>query len=601
MSVTPDQIAQGIIATLDTTCRGLSCELGTPERKIIDAVSQAISTAYISNYLTGSLLDIETKTGLELDQFVGIFGFGRLQGKASRGVVTIELATPLNQNYVIAKGTQFYTKNGMSISSQPLYFGSTQEVVLTAGTYSADVPVQCTTVGIAGNIPPDSITFMGSMMGSSSCSNLLSMTGGVDVETDEELRHRFENTFLRNVTGTADWYKALCIQNSSVSRVAVFGPVSTYRTQIAATGTESADGTVELSVNRSPLREGTDISYVWPGMESVFIDLGMPTETFYSKSFDYELTSGATIPPQFTRKYTGNIDVGAIVDVEFEYTSSASRNDPVNGITNKVDIYVDGSSPFTVTEVTSVSSIELDDDTESPYYHGNFERVDSFGDPTTGNRFTRLNSCPITKFPSTITIGSSVYTMGQQYWLIRDKTKKRGSPYEVSGVEWAAAAGGGGGTSGPDNLAEVIISYVYNQTPEVLTAVMSAAKQICTDVMVHQADYRYIMPCFNIQYSHGYEISTVNTAINNRLKIFFQSLGFGSWIDTAKMCLAVQQVMGVSSVSLTSYDDDHTDYGVQVYESSGDVLFVQETSNFKLEDGQVAQFLTSKIRRVATP
>ena len=66
MSTTPDQIASSILATLATTCPGLSCELGTPERKIVDAVSQAISAAYISNYLTGSLLDIETKTGLAM-------------------------------------------------------------------------------------------------------------------------------------------------------------------------------------------------------------------------------------------------------------------------------------------------------------------------------------------------------------------------------------------------------------------------------------------------------------------------------------------------------------------------------------------------------
>jgi uncharacterized phage protein gp47/JayE len=594
VSVTPDQIAQGIIATLDTTCRGLSCELGTPERKIIDAVSQAISAAYISNYLTGSLLDIETKSGLELDQFVGIFGFGRLQGKPAKGIVTIELTTPLNQNYPIQKGTQFYTKNGLSASSNPLYFGSTQEVVLTAGTYSVDVPVQSTSVGVAGNIPPDSITFMGTMMGSSSCTNLLSMTGGVDVETDEELRHRFENTLLRNVSGTADWYKALCLQNNSVSRVATYGPVSTYRTQIATTGTSNSDGSVYLNVVRSPRSgAGTDVSYVWPGMESVFINLGMADETFYSRTFDYELSSGSTVPPQFLRKYTGGITAGDIVDVEFEYTSSASRNDPVNGITNKVDIYVDGSSPFTVTEATSVSATQLNTTSTSPYYINNFERVDRPGDPTDGNRFTRLNSCPITKFPSSITIGSSVYTMGQDYWLIRDKTKKRGSPYEVSGIEWKA----GGPTSG----TKVIITYVYNQTPEVLTAVMSSAKQICTDVMVHQADYRYIRPCFSIKYSHGYDISTVNTAINSRMKIFFQALDFGSWIDASKMCLAVQQVMGVSSVSLTTQAQDGANYGIQVYESSADTSYVQEAGTFKLQDGQVAQFLTSQIRREATP
>lgn len=546
----------------------------------------------------------------------GIFGFGRLQGKAAEGVISIELSTPLNQNFTIQKGTQFYTKNGMSLSSQPLYFASTQEVILTAGTYSIDVPVKCTSVGVAGNVPPDSVNYMGSLMGSSSCTNLQAMNGGVDVETDEELRHRFENTLLRNVSGTPDWYKALCLQNNTVSRAAVYGPISTYRTQIVAPGTAESNGDVSLSVMRSPREDaGTDVAYVWPGMESVFINLGQSTETFYSPTFDYEMTSGTTIPPSFRRLYTGNIEVDSIVDVEFEYTSEASRNDPVNGITNKVDIYVDGTSPFTVAEATSVSDTTIKgssdnqspyytatvglQDTLSPYYSGNFERVGSPGIAQPGNRFTRLNSCPIISFPDSITIGSSVFQKGSQYWLLKDKSKKRGSPFELSGIEWAATSGEG--VSGPDTGSEAILNYVYNQTPEVLTAVMKAAKQICTDVMVHQADYRYIMPCFNIQYTHGYDVGTVNNAITNRLQIYFQSLGFGAWIDISKLCLAVQQVLGVYSVSLTTDSQDGVNYGIRVYANSNDTGFVQEETSFKLEDRQVAQFLSFKVRREATP
>jgi uncharacterized phage protein gp47/JayE len=617
VSVTPDQISQGIMATLKTTT-GLSCELGTPERKIIDAVSQAISAAYISNYLTGSLLDIETKTGLELDQFVGTFGFGRLQGKPAEGVVTIEVTTPLNQNYNIQKGTQFFTKNGM-VSSSNLYFAANQDIVLTAGTYSVDIPVKCTTVGVSGNVPPDSITFMGTMLGSSSCTNLQAMSGGVDVETDSELRHRFENTLLRNVAGTEDWYKALCLQNNTVSRSMIYGPVSMYRTQIAAPGTSGADGTANLNIVRSSrVGAGTDVSYVWPGMESVFINLGQANEVFYNKDFDYQLTSGATTPA-FKRIAAGNITAGDIVDVEFQYTSAASRNDPVNGITNKVDIFVDGSSPFTVTEATSVSSSVITgssseaspyytatvglQDTQSAYYSGNFERVGASGVAQPGNKFTRLNSCPIISFPQSITVGSSVFTRNQHYWLLKDTTKKRGSLYEVSGIEWATTANNG--VAGPDVGTEIILSYVYNQTPEVLTAVMSTAKQICTDVMVHQADYRYIMPCLNIQYTHGYDVATTNSAINSRLQIFFQALNFGNWVDISKMCLAVQQVLGVSSVSLTREADSGVGssghFGVRVYRNSNDTTFLQETGNFKLEDRQVAQFLSAKIRREATP
>jgi len=85
MSRTPEDISARIRATLATTEPGLSCERGTPERKIIDACSEAISEGYVDMYLVGSLLDIDNKVGLELEQFVGIWGFGRLQGKAAKG------------------------------------------------------------------------------------------------------------------------------------------------------------------------------------------------------------------------------------------------------------------------------------------------------------------------------------------------------------------------------------------------------------------------------------------------------------------------------------------------------------------------------------
>lgn len=610
-STTPDQISQSILATLAKTCPGLSCELGTPERKIIDAVSQAISAAYIGNYLTGSLLDVETKTGMELDQYVATFGFGRIQGKPSEGVVTVDLTTPLNQDYSIPAGTQFYTKPNASSSTTALYFAATQQVMLTAGSYSVEVPVKCTTVGVVGNLPPDSITFMGTMLGSSSCTNYQSMSGGKDVETDDELRHRFENTLLRNVAGTEDWYKALCLQNDSVSRVSVYGPVSVYRTQISA---PAASGTTDLNVKRSDTPEevrgsdpGSDVSYVWPGMESVFINLGQTNEVFYSKGYDYSINSGA-VTPTFTNS-GGSILEDDVIDVEFQYTSAASRNDPVHGITNKVDLYVDGATPFTVSETTVVgdsiitgtaASGPYHTDTvglqnaNSPYFAGNFERVGASGTPGPGNTFTRLNSCPVITFPSSITVGSVVYQRNTNYWLLKDTTKKRGSAYELSGIEW-------GKDIGPDANSEVLVNYVYNQTPEVLSAVMTSAKQICTDVMVHQADYRYIMPHISVQYSHGYDIGTINSAINSRLNLFFQNLTFGSWVDVSNMCLAIRQVLGVYNVYLTESSYDPVNFGIRVYHNSNDTSFDQETGNFKLADSQVAQFLSAVIRRVATP
>src|SRR6478736_5386346 len=126
MAKSPDTISSEIVSTLQVTCPGLSCQVGTVERKIIDAVAEAIAEAYVDNYLLGSLLDIDTKTGLELEQFVGIFGFGRMSGKQAQGVVTITLATASEVDYPIALGTQFFTKPSVIGTGQALYFSSKQ-------------------------------------------------------------------------------------------------------------------------------------------------------------------------------------------------------------------------------------------------------------------------------------------------------------------------------------------------------------------------------------------------------------------------------------------------------------------------------------------
>jgi hypothetical protein len=333
-------------------------------------------------------------------------------------------------------------------------------------------------------------------------------------------------------------------------------------------------------------------------MESVFVGLGSSSEKFYNSGTDYTFTGGATTPT-FARISTGDIDAGDILDVEFQYTPKCSRNNPAAGITNKVDVFVDGSSPFSVSEATIVSSTLLSTSSTSPYFTGNFERVGApSGLPTVGNKFTRLNSCPIISFPSSLTIGASVFNRNTHYWILRDTTKRRGSPYEISGIEWAS--------SGPAAGQEIMLNYVYNQTPEVLTAVMASSRQICTDVMVHQADYLYITPCLSVQYARSYDISTINTAINNRLQLFFQNLEFGSWVDLSGICLAVQQVVGINSVSITKSKasdpiDGGDDYGVRVYKNSNDTVFETKESNFDLGDQQLAQFMSAIITRKPTP
>jgi hypothetical protein len=586
---TPDQYSQQMLATLAQTMPALSCLPGTPERKIIDAVAECISEASVAQYLVGSLLDVDTKTGAELEQYVGIFGFGRLQGKPSVGTVRVTVTMPSTQDYTFQLGTQFYTMPGLAGMSTTLYFASTQAVVLPTANLTCDVPVQCTTVGSVGNVPPNSITYVGDVIGGSTVTNLSAMTGGVDTETDQELRQRFKDTLLRNIAGTSDYYEALCQQNNSVSRVVAYGPLSLYKTQIAVPSTE-----LVLPVDQ-------DVKWAWDGMESVFDELGQENETFYSPINDYAFQGGTS--PVFYTVSTGGLTVGNIVDLEFQYTTQSSRNDPINGITNKVDLFVDGIAPYTVTEQTVVAPDQLTSLSTDQLFTGNFERMGTAGAPTAGNRFMRLGSVPIVSFPSTLTIGGVVYTQGVHYYVLvaastpfhsNHYTLLKGSAQEIAGIEWTEA--------GPSTTTPLTLTYVYNQVPELLNALIAPAKQITTDVMVHQGTYAYLQPCLDIEYDRTYSVSVVNSSIVTRMQQFWNQMPFGVAIKLSSIMMYVQQTLGVVDCKITQQVDDPINYGIQVYNNSSDPTpAVSETADFKLRDNQLAVYQGVVLRRVAAP
>lgn len=576
MAKTSETIAADIIAKLNVTAPGFSLELGTPERKIVDAFAESLAECYIDQYLVGSLLDIEAKSGLELEQWVATFGFGRLQGRKSTGVVRVELTTANVQDISLALGTQFFTRQGLPGTNSPLYFATTQAAVIPVGSYVVDIPVECTLVGVTGNVPPDSIVYVGSIIGASSVTNLTSMVGGVDVESDEELRQRFKETFLRNNAGTADWYLALAYQNKNVSKAVVFGPIRKYATQINVPDTQ-----LNLAVT-------SDVKFAWQDGESVFKNYGQQDEVFYRRGDDYLFVSGTS--PQIQRVPTGAMEVDDVVDVEFEYTTASSRNNPLNGITNKVDLFVNGADPYTVTERTLVTNTMLSSNASSDLYTGKFARVGTAGTPSSANRFMRLASVPIISFPSSVVVEGTNYQQGTHFHILRGTTLLAGSVREVAGIEWLPA--------GPASDTPLTLTYIYNRVPEMLGAMIKENKQICTDVLVHQANYAYLTVHLSIEYDRGFVVSQVNNAIEDRLRTFFAGLPFGAWIEFSDLNLAIRQTLGVDNCWVTTNEENPTSYGIALFGSSIDVTpEVIQTEDFKLLDARLPIFMQSVILR----
>lgn len=574
---TPALISQDIRDKLRTTLPALSAEIGTVERKIIDVVAESISEAYIDQYTTGSMLDIDTKAGIDLEQFVGLFGFGRLEGRRAGGFIRMELTTAATQDTEIQKGSQFFVPRG-GTNNGDLYFYSTAPAVLGRGVFSVDIPIECTIAGTVGNVGPNTITSLGATIGAASVTNLASMVGGVDVESDEELRQRFKATFLRNIAGTSDYYSALCLQNKFVSKVAVYGPITTYRTQVSAPSTN-----VNIPIV-------TDVKYVWQSAESIYKDLGQPSEVFYRPGVDYTFTGGTS--PVLVRQSAGIMLAGDIIDVEFEYTTRSSRNDPPNGITNKVDIFVNGTDPYTISERTIVPTQLFSSSASNELFNGNFQRVLTGVVPSTANKFMRLGSTPIVAFPKVITVGTTQYTEGVHFYRVRGTTLLAGSNREVAGIEWLPA--------GPTAGTALTLTYSYNRVPELLNAIMRKSKQITTDVLVHEAQYRYIRPYLSLEINRGYSYSQVFANVQLSLRAFFGQMPYGTIVEMSDLTSNVHLVTGVDNVWITTATENPTNYGVKVYANSADTTPLStNAADFILGDAQLPIFLDAVITRKA--
>jgi hypothetical protein len=634
-SRTPAQISSDIIAKLAITSPGLSLEVGTPERKIVDAVAESIAEAQVDNYLISTQLDIDTKSGQDLEDWVGTFGFGRYQGQYAVGEVTLTLSIPATDVILISAGSQFYQPT-TSAGGTTMIFASTSDVTIPVGASSATIPLQCSVIGTLGNVAAGAVTGYPSGVAISSCVNQAAFTGGTDDESDEDLRARFKKTFLRNLTGTEDFYIAICLQMGGTNRVKVLGPVSTYTTQIQTgnagvlvnvpspgakyiwangesvaqnTGVASAviSGVATVSASTAitapsgafdPNMTGKRVSGV--GIQNLAyiasvtddthatlsstataagtIDLTIIGEQWYvGGGSDYTFPSGSITQAKLQ---PGTTTANVFLDVTFEYCSVNSRNDPRSGKSNKVDIFVDGITPIAVNEQVITNTSVLNTISNDQLNINNYQVLQ--GTVVAGDSIQRLGSMPILSWPSTVKIGSNTYTLGTHYAAVRDISTNRGSEREMSGIVWPQH-------SLPTPNQVMVASYTYNQTPQILNAVFKRSKQITSDVLVHQAIQKRIRPYFIVMYDQGSYPQQVNANIIIALTNYVNSLGFGAWIQLSDLVTVAHNVNGVDNIRFAHASTDGVPYTMGIIDSDSLTWDgVDHTTDFQVADNAVA-------------
>lgn len=574
MSRTPREVASDIIRKLNVTDPSISAEVGTPERKIIDAVAEAISESYVENYIVQNIWDINQKTGEDLDEFVSLFGFGRYEGKRANGVVRFTISDPAIQRFEIPYGTRVYVES--TDVDEPIYYTTIQPDFIPVDSTFVDIPVQAVEVGVQGNTARHTVVGFETYVGVASVNNLEPIIGGRSIETDQELRERFTNTFLRNVAGTEDFYRGICLAHQNVSRVAVYGPISRYHEQL-----QIKSGSFTSENNHS--------KYTWP--LSTFVSTSLAEDITYKiNGVDYNVLEN--VPPVFS-VISGRIPNNTVVQVEHEYTSKASRNEPGNSITNKVDVYIDGVEPVMTTESTVFSSETLQASTSSPLGVSKFKREGTGARPVAGNRFQRLGSVPLVTVPNNLEVyvpssGSiEVYKKGIDFHVVKDDTIYRGSEKERSGIEWVKAP--------PTAGTPVNFVYTYNRAPEVLNGILKQSKQLTTDPLVHEARKRYLTVQLTVILAPGVTQESVRNGLSTTFTQWFSSLPIGTWVQLSDVEALAHNVTGVDAVRLGRPYDGFTNEGVLTVQENGSLITSHKT-DFQLNDDEFPVLFDLNIR-----
>ncbi|WP_028058413.1 baseplate J/gp47 family protein [Candidatus Solirubrobacter pratensis] len=606
MAVTSRDIALQIVNQLKVLDPAISAEIGTPERLLIDAFAQKIADSTIDLTALSGGLDIDSKIGSSLDKFLAIFNFGRQSAVAATGFVTFSRSQPALTDIRIPAGQRVVA----SLDAADVFFQTTFDVTIRMGETSVVAPIQALVPGALGNVAAQAITQYVNGVGFDGVFNTVPTSGGLDQESDDELKARFKNTVFRNVSGTTDQYLALAIATPYSTKANVVGPISRYREYIQVPVPDDATyagdpppfpmtGTWTTAMSTVPFSKYTytQVPYFVSngklGAEALFYrevtDFRLNVDPddknrgdawrFFDEVPEYDLTLDPLFPGNRFRPSITFLNVidpsadasiqgvrpGDVVLFEHSYLSTSSRNDYERNITNAVDIFVDGGNATLADCVIGIPNPlnTFTADPNHPYYRENYRRVGEVEHrPMLGNLFTPLFLQPVADIPDSIKIGSTIYYRDLHYWLVEDVSELRGTVRARNGIEWDKYLPGQAADDDPDSPtmwtgpvvalntepSVTVAQYAYDKNIYDLQATVDGSRQTTTDVLAHKATTRYFKLDIAVMYGPGASVAATNLAIRDAVQAYFKSQYFGTAIQLSDLLQAIHNVPAVDNV-----------------------------------------------------
>jgi uncharacterized phage protein gp47/JayE len=586
---TAASIASKMMLALRASEPDLDTSIGTPLRKILDAVSESIAEAYTDQHLINYAYDIDSKTGGDLDDFVQLFGMARLPAQRAQGVVTFTRpnnATSQQIAQVIPPGTQV-----IALTNPPVYHQTTVSAILNPAQLSVDVPVQAVSAGTAGNVAAGLLSTLVQISGTiSGATNAAATTGGTSLESDEQLRDRFKKTVFRSLAGTEAMYSAVALEIPqdpatpglrAVSQVNVIGSTKRHREQV-----QLVSGQASTTL--------TGMAYIFA--DNVFCGSDIDAGSMLTSGIHYTFTpsnpsDGITDATAVLSALNTAMPDG-LYDLDFEYVPQASRNDPGNtrfgrgGINNRVDVWANGQVLDTATQSVVFTSNKLFSTTPSSLYYRNRFRQSSDTQPIplANDVFLPLAYGPIVTVPSTIPIGGTTYVLGTDYWIAYQDDCFGHAASSLYGLAW-------NGSHKPAENALFSLTYTYNKVARLLQDGIDQWRLVGTDAKAHCGKRVPLRFNLAVMYDRRFDPTAVKTDIDTALGEFLNSLGFEASLQVSDILQVVHNTPGVDNVRFLTSTDDATFYSIgrmslfttnlQVarYASSGRVIDVQFPGN----------------------
>lgn len=512
----------------------LDTSTGSVTRKIIDAVAESISEAYVDQHLLTYSYDIDSKTEGDLDAFVQLFGLSRIPARRATGTVTFSRSGAADT--IVSIPVNFQMTNA---GDPPVVIQTITPAVMNVGELSVNVPVQAVSAGVNGNIPPGTLYPLAPLDQIATVVNAAALTGGAVQETDLELRDRWKKTVFRNMAGTESMYLGIALNDPDCGAANVLGTAKRRREQLQISG-GSATSTV------------TDAYYVYQGTQLVGKDL--ETGDVAIPALDYNWNTSVN-PPRVDVVSSVSLPDGTLIDVEFDYVPTASRNDPNVSVTNKVDVWCAGTRAVSAVQTVVFRNALVFNETGSSTYFRYSYVLQNGNNPDNGNIFIPLAFGPIITVPGTIVIGGTTYGLADSthsmgtttggvtyaYRIVHDDSSYGWSPKSRFGLEWHSG-------SLPANNSVFVLNYNYNGVPTAIQFEIDRWRLITTDAWAHQAKNMYLKFNLAIIYDITADQNVVNTSIANAIADYLNNLGIGGTVQGSDILQVVHNVTGVDAV-----------------------------------------------------